>query len=229
MSRLESARQAFEVGDARRARRLLYEEKVDAGARRDIARLEALIATASELREREASRRWRNDMTGLVESAWSELHYARTHGEPTAAPRPASDVDERLEDFQRRLRAMERELRQLRSAAIAEPMPVPEAERISEPVAAPAAPPPPAPPPPPSAGLASLLDMGIASVEELGVHPLSDAVPVEETVVPIESLIYRGEAALQRARELRDDLRPLDAPPREALEELYDLLDLVTE
>jgi HPt (histidine-containing phosphotransfer) domain-containing protein len=88
----------------------------------------------------------------------------------------------------------------------------------------------PAPPPAPVlSGLASLLDMGIASVEELGVHPLSDAVPVEETVVPIESLIYRGEAALQRARELRDDLRQLDAPPREALEELYDLLDLVTE
>ena len=96
-------------------------------------------------------------------------------------------------------------------------------------VARPAANQPPAPPAPTPSGLASLLDMGIASVEELGVHPLSDAVPVEETVVPIESLIYRGEAALQRARELRDDLRPLDAPPREALEELYDLLDLVTE
>ena len=92
-----------------------------------------------------------------------------------------------------------------------------------------AAQPPPAAPAAAPAGLASLLDLGIASVEELDVRPLSDAVPVEETVVPIESLIYRGDAALQRARELRDDLRRLDTPPREALEELYDLLDLVTE
>ncbi len=60
-------------------------------------------------------------------------------------------------------------------------------------------------------------------------RPLSEPVPVEETLVPIESLIYRGEAALRRARELRDDLRGQEAPPREALEELYDLLDLVTE
>jgi hypothetical protein len=86
----------------------------------------------------------------------------------------------------------------------------------AQPHQVPAAPP---PAPPAGAGLASLLDMAFASVEELETRPL----------VPIESLIYRGEAALQRARELRDDLRKQDAPPREALEELYDLLDLVTE
>lgn len=84
-------------------------------------------------------------------------------------------------------------------------------------------------PGPAGAGLASLLEVGIASVEELAERPLTAPVPVQETVVPIESLVYRGEAALQRARELRDDLRRQDAPPREALEELYDLLDLVTE
>jgi chemotaxis protein histidine kinase CheA len=98
---------------------------------------------------------------------------------------------------------------------------------------APALPPtvPPAAPPAAAggAGLASLLDRAFASVEELETRPLSAPVPVEETLVPIESLIYRGEAALQRARELRDDLRKQEAPPREALEELYDLLDLVTE
>jgi chemotaxis protein histidine kinase CheA len=90
-----------------------------------------------------------------------------------------------------------------------------------------------APPPPPvpnmGAGLASLLEMGIASVEELAERPLSAPVPVEETLVPIESLIYRGEAAWRRALELRDDLRKQPSPPRESLEELYDLLDLVTD
>jgi HPt (histidine-containing phosphotransfer) domain-containing protein len=90
----------------------------------------------------------------------------------------------------------------------------------------PAAPPTPAPA---GAGLASLLDLGIASVEELAERPLSSPVPVEETLVPIESLLYRGEAAWRRALELRDDLRQQPAPPREALEELYDLLDLVAD
>jgi chemotaxis protein histidine kinase CheA len=86
-----------------------------------------------------------------------------------------------------------------------------------------------APPPPTGAGLASLLELGIASVEELAERPLSAPVPVEETLVPIESLIYRGEAAWRRALELRDDLRRQPSPPRESLEELYDLLDLVTD
>jgi HPt (histidine-containing phosphotransfer) domain-containing protein len=87
----------------------------------------------------------------------------------------------------------------------------------------------PAPPGPAGAGLASLLDLGIASVEDLAQQPLSAPIPVEETLVPIESLLYRGESAWRRALELRDDLRQQPNPPREALEELYDLLDLVTE
>jgi chemotaxis protein histidine kinase CheA len=82
---------------------------------------------------------------------------------------------------------------------------------------------------PAGAALASLLDFGIRSVEELVEQPLSAPVPVEETLVPIESLIYRGESAWRRALELRDDLRRQAAPPRESLEELYDLLDLVTD
>jgi HPt (histidine-containing phosphotransfer) domain-containing protein len=87
----------------------------------------------------------------------------------------------------------------------------------------------PVPPGPAGAGLASLLDLGIASVEDLAQQPLSAPIPVEETLVPIESLLYRGESAWRRALELRDDLRQQPHPTREALEELYDLLDLVTE
>ena len=53
------------------------------------------------------------------------------------------------------------------------------------------------------------------------------------TIVPIESLLYRGTSALQRARELRDQLAQhwqrgtMAQPEAHALfEELSDLLDL---
>jgi HPt (histidine-containing phosphotransfer) domain-containing protein len=100
-------------------------------------------------------------------------------------------------------------------------------QRSTMPLTAPSSSPPKASPA--GAGLASLLELGIASVEELAERPLSAPVPVEETLVPIESLVYRGEAAWRRALELRDDLRKQPTPPRESLEELYDLLDLVTD
>ena len=111
----------------------------------------------------------------------------------------------------------------------AQPPPAQMQPRPTMPPAAPAMPATPPAPPPVGAGLASLLEMGIASVEELAERPLSAPVPLEETLVPIESLVYRGESAWRRALELRDDLRKQAAPPREALEELYDLLDLVTD
>jgi hypothetical protein len=48
----------------------------------------------------------------------------------------------------------------------------------------------------------------------------------DQAVVPIESLLYRGEAALTRARALRDSLRGAGTPAQDSLAELYDLLDL---
>jgi hypothetical protein len=48
----------------------------------------------------------------------------------------------------------------------------------------------------------------------------------DETIVPIESLLYRGKAALDRARELRSEMLAVRTPPRETIEELFDLLDL---
>ncbi len=50
----------------------------------------------------------------------------------------------------------------------------------------------------------------------------------EQGVVPIESLLYRGEAALARARAVRDSLRRAEQPAPDSLAELYDLLDLAT-
>jgi hypothetical protein len=48
----------------------------------------------------------------------------------------------------------------------------------------------------------------------------------EEDIVPIESLLYRGRAALDRAVEIRDELRGAPSSDPTALEELFDLLEL---
>jgi hypothetical protein len=46
-------------------------------------------------------------------------------------------------------------------------------------------------------------------------------------VVPVEQLLYRGRAAIERARDVRDRLRATTGAPDPALlAELYDLLDL---
>lgn len=76
--------------------------------------------------------------------------------------------------------------------------------------------------------LQALLDSGIESIGRLAERPLSQPVPiVDESVVPIETLLYRGHAALERAVEIRDALRQLGGTPSpEALGELFDLLDL---
>lgn len=80
--------------------------------------------------------------------------------------------------------------------------------------------------------LRTLLQTGIAGINRLAERPLSQPVPiVEDGVVPIDTLVYRGRAALERAIVVRDALREQlraspGAPSREALDELFDLLDL---
>jgi hypothetical protein len=54
-----------------------------------------------------------------------------------------------------------------------------------------------------------------------------DTGAAETEVVPIDSLLYRGPAALERARTLRDSLRTDGSSP-ESLAELFDLLDLAS-
>lgn len=71
------------------------------------------------------------------------------------------------------------------------------------------------------------LQNGIAGFGALEATPLSNpAIIPDEQIVPIESLLYRGKAALERARELRSEMLADRAPPRETIEELFDLLDL---
>jgi hypothetical protein len=75
---------------------------------------------------------------------------------------------------------------------------------------------------------AALIDSSIAALETLGSNPFGEPVPIpEDNVVPIETLLYRGRAALDRAVEIRDEIRRGgDDLDRDALEELFDLLEL---
>lgn len=86
-----------------------------------------------------------------------------------------------------------------------------------------------APVPSPRSGraLREMLDVSLTELSSLEDVPLIEPVRADEdAVVPIEALVYRGQAALDRARELRDELRSRGATDPEALHELYDLLDL---
>ncbi len=75
---------------------------------------------------------------------------------------------------------------------------------------------------------ASLIDSSIAALEALEDVHLSPAIEIpEDAIVPIETLLYRGRAALDRAVEIRDEIkRSGTTPDTEALGELFDLLEL---
>lgn len=94
------------------------------------------------------------------------------------------------------------------------------------------APPPPPPPPRPTprglVNAASLIESTLSALEVLEPEAFAERVAIpEDTVVPIESLLYRGRAALERAVEIRDAMRTSGSyDDREALDELFDLLDL---
>ncbi|MHB8839540.1 MAG: hypothetical protein ACYC7F_11380 [Gemmatimonadaceae bacterium] len=76
--------------------------------------------------------------------------------------------------------------------------------------------------------LASLLLSGLAGLSALEESPLAaPADVVSDVVVPIEDLVYRGRDALDRAIELRDEMRRSPGAPDPAmLAELFDLLEL---
>jgi len=82
----------------------------------------------------------------------------------------------------------------------------------------------------PSTGqnLGALLDSGISKLGALRSAPLSAPVAIpEQPPVPIDVLLYRGRAAIERCLEIRDQVRSVGGPvDAETLGELFDLLDL---
>ena len=85
--------------------------------------------------------------------------------------------------------------------------------------------------PTPAVGVASMNDLlgrGIRTLGTLPQTPLSNPVTLpEQAPVPIDVLLYRGRAAIERAREIRDAIKRSGGVADPAtLGELYDLLDL---
>jgi hypothetical protein len=75
--------------------------------------------------------------------------------------------------------------------------------------------------------LRQFLQTGIAGFTQLAEAPLAPPAPLDDaTVVSIDDLVYRGRAALERAIEVRDEIRLSGRTSDEALAELFDLLDL---
>ena len=111
-----------------------------------------------------------------------------------------------------------------------QPGPTPPVARPATPATptARAAQPTPATSAPSTNGATALIDSSIAAIDALGSNPFGEPVPIpEDTLVPIESVLYRGRAALDRAVEIRDEMRRAGAHiDRIALEELFDLLEL---
>jgi chemotaxis protein histidine kinase CheA len=71
------------------------------------------------------------------------------------------------------------------------------------------------------------LDQAIAAFDALSNQRFAEPARLDEEILPVDALLYRGRAALDRAMEIRDQLRRTGGPPAsELLEELYDLVEL---
>lgn len=74
--------------------------------------------------------------------------------------------------------------------------------------------------------LKELLNSGLAGLGALEAEVLDSAGADEDVVVPVESLLYRGSAALARAIEVRDGMRERGEADPDGVQEIFDLLDL---
>ncbi|MBC7791775.1 MAG: hypothetical protein H7Z74_17650 [Anaerolineae bacterium] len=81
---------------------------------------------------------------------------------------------------------------------------------------------------PTGAGLREQLRHGISEIGRLDQEPLNPRIELaNEAVVPIETLVYSGRAALLRAVELRNEMRrDRSSSADRELTELFDLIDL---
>lgn len=108
------------------------------------------------------------------------------------------------------------------------PTPVVATPVVSTPAAPPPSPRRPTPAPVLDGTSAALIDSSIAALDALNDRPFSVPAPLpEDQVVPIETLLYRGRRALDRAVEIRDEMkRSGNRSDTDALDELFDLLEL---
>jgi hypothetical protein len=74
----------------------------------------------------------------------------------------------------------------------------------------------------------AVLDQGIDSLSSLAAQPMSEPVDLpDQPLVPIDALLYRGRAAIERAIELREEIRKHGGSASDDnMAELFDLLDL---
>jgi hypothetical protein len=79
-----------------------------------------------------------------------------------------------------------------------------------------------------AAKTSDLLGAGIDALENLTAEPLAvQAMSGPMAVVPVESLLYRGRAALERAAAIREQIKTSGTQPSPAaLDEMYDLIAL---
>jgi hypothetical protein len=73
-----------------------------------------------------------------------------------------------------------------------------------------------------------LLGRGIDALDNLTMKPIATQVTFGAMeVVPVETLLYRGRAALERAAAIREQIKSSGGAPSTAtLEEMYDLIGL---
>lgn len=74
----------------------------------------------------------------------------------------------------------------------------------------------------------AVLDQGIDSLSSIAAQPMSEPVALpEQPLVPIDALLYRGRSAIERAIELREEIRRRGGNASDdTMAELFDLLDL---
>ncbi len=85
-------------------------------------------------------------------------------------------------------------------------------------------------PTPAAVGATASLDEGIAALDAFTAQPFAEPADLGDQVVPVDALVYRGRAAVERAIELREQLREAGDPPDpELLRELFEVLDFALE
>jgi hypothetical protein len=207
------------VSQAEHLRRLVHDARASAAdqtARARLARelrhaLRALHAAADSFGEREVADfvgRVGEGVTNFDQRALGELdEVARQLADPRAR---SSELARRLEEFRAGERASERAAADALAPAIDPAKPTPARGKELDSM------------------LKTSLD-GLATIEQgaldasYGTEGMTDG----NGIVPIQTLVYRGHAALARARELRDLWRAQGrSPDADALAELFDLLDL---